>query len=78
VVENSGLTDEAVRAAATDGVEGGNDSKVGEGAPSPSSELHTSIEDIRQGLAGDEKPGGESSPAAAEVTHVIYGGRWRD
>jgi hypothetical protein len=62
---------------ATDGVDGGNGSQVGEGAPSMTSQLHTIITDIRQGLDGDEKNGGRSSPAAAEVTRVVCGGRQR-
>jgi hypothetical protein len=49
------LTSEAVRVAATNGVEGGNDFKVEEDAPSLPSELHTSVADIRQCLTGDEK-----------------------
>jgi hypothetical protein len=57
--------------------DGGNDSKVGEGVPSPSPWLHMSIMDIWQGLAGDEKHGGGSSPVVAEVTCVIYGGQRR-
>jgi hypothetical protein len=68
------LTSEAVRVAATNGVEGGNDFKVEEDAPSLPSELHTSVTDIRQCLTGDEKHENESSPAAADVARVIHGG----
>jgi hypothetical protein len=49
------LTSDAVRAAAADGVEGGNDFKVREGAPNLAPELHMSDADIRPCLTGDEK-----------------------
>jgi hypothetical protein len=55
VAEKGVLTGEAVGAAATDDVEGGNDFKVGEDAPSLPSELHTSVANIRQLLTSDEK-----------------------
>jgi hypothetical protein len=42
VVEKGVLTGEAVGVAATDGVNGGNGSQVGEGAPSLAFQLHTS------------------------------------
>jgi hypothetical protein len=78
VVENRGLTGEAVGAAATNDVEGGNGGSVGEGVPSLASELHTSVEDIRQSLDGNKKHRGESSQAAVELVRVICGGRRRD
>jgi hypothetical protein len=71
------LTGEAVGAATTDGVNGGNGSQVGEGAPSPAPLLHTSTEVIRQGIAHDEEHGEGSSQATAEVSRVICGGRRR-
>jgi hypothetical protein len=71
------LTGEAVGAATTDGVNGGNGSQVGEGAPSPAPLLHTSTEVIRQGIAHDEEHGEGSSQAMAEVSRVICGGRRR-
>jgi predicted RecA/RadA family phage recombinase len=77
VARNRVLTGEAVGVAATDGVDSGNGSKVGEGAPRLAPELHMSIVDIRQGLAGDEKHGGGSSPVVAAVIHVIQGGQRR-
>jgi hypothetical protein len=49
------LTGDAVRAAVADDVEGGNDFKVGEGAPSSAPELHMSDADSRPCLIGDEK-----------------------
>jgi hypothetical protein len=49
------VTGEAVGAVAADGVEGGNDFKVGEGAPSSAPKLHMSDTDIRPCLTGDEK-----------------------
>jgi hypothetical protein len=42
VVEKGVLPGEAVGVAATDGVNGGNGSQVGEGAPSLAFQLHTS------------------------------------
>jgi hypothetical protein len=45
VSEKGVLTDEAVGAAATDSVDGGNDFKVGEDEPSLPFELHTSVAD---------------------------------
>jgi hypothetical protein len=74
VAGNQGLTGEAVGAAATDGVEARNGGLVGEGAPSPTSELHTSVADIRHSLADDGKHRG----MGMEVTRVICGGRRRD
>jgi hypothetical protein len=65
---------DAVRAAAADGVEGGNDFKVREGAPNLAPELHMSDADIRRCLTSDEKRRSESLQAAAEVTRVIRGG----
>jgi hypothetical protein len=78
VAGNQGLTGEAVGAAATDGVEARNGGLVGEGAPSPTSELHTSVADIRHSLADDGKHRGDSSSVVIEVTRVICGGRRRD
>jgi hypothetical protein len=63
---------------ATDSVDSGNGSKVGEAAPSPAPYLYTSITDIRQGLAGDEKYRGGSSPVVAEIIHVICDGQQRN
>jgi hypothetical protein len=77
MAEKRGLTGEAVRAAGTNGVKGGNDFKDGEGAPSLAPELHTSDVDIRQCLAGGGKHGEESSPPTVEVACVICGGRRR-
>jgi hypothetical protein len=54
------LTGDAVGAAAADGVEGGNDFKVGEGAPSSAPDLHMSDTDIRPCLTGDKKQRSES------------------
>jgi hypothetical protein len=68
------LTSEVVEAAAADDVEGGKNSKVGEGAPSSAPELHMSDADIRPCLINDEKWRSESSPAVAEVTRVIRNG----
>jgi hypothetical protein len=77
VIKKGVLTGEVVGAVATDGVEGGNDSQVSEGAPNPASQLHTSTTDNRQSLAGDEKQGERSSPVTAEVTRMIHDGRQR-
>jgi hypothetical protein len=49
------LIGEAVGGAAADDVKGGNDFKVGEGAPSSAPELHMSDANIRPCLTGDEK-----------------------
>jgi hypothetical protein len=68
------LTGKAVGAQAIDGVEGGNDFKVREDAPSLPSEVHMSVEDIKQCLTSDEKLRNESSPVVVEVTRVIHGG----
>jgi hypothetical protein len=68
------LTGDAAGAATADDVEGGNDFKVGEGAPSSAPELHMSDADIRPCLTGDEKRRSESSPTAVEVARVIHGG----
>jgi hypothetical protein len=68
------LTSEAIKAAAADDVEGGNEFKVREGAPSSALELHMSDADIRPCLTGDEKQRSESSPVAAKVASVIRGG----
>jgi hypothetical protein len=70
------LTSEAVGAAATEGDDGGNGSKVQEEAPSSVPELHTSAMDIRPGLANDGKQGNVHSLTVAEVIHVIRGGGW--
>jgi hypothetical protein len=74
VVGRGVLTDDAVGAAAADGVEGGNDFKVGEGAPSSTPELHMSDTDIRPCLISDEKQRSESSPVEAKVSRMICGG----
>jgi hypothetical protein len=49
------LTSDAVRATAADDIEGGNDFKFREGAPSSAPELHMSDTDIRPCLIIDEK-----------------------
>jgi hypothetical protein len=59
---------------AADDVEGGNDFKVGKGAPSSAPELHMSDMDIRPCLIGDEKRRSENSPVVMEVARVIHGG----
>jgi hypothetical protein len=74
VVGRGVLTGDAVGATAVDGVEGGNDFKVGEGAPNSSPELHMSDTNISPCLTGDEKRRSKSSPMAVEVTCVIRGG----
>jgi hypothetical protein len=74
VVEKGVLTGEAVGAAATEGGDGGNISKVQEEAPSSVPELHTSTMEIRPNLASDEKQENGNSPAAADVVRVIHGG----
>jgi hypothetical protein len=76
VAGKRGLTGEAVKAVATDDVEGGNCGEVREGAPSSAPELHTNATNIRQCLASDGKHGEESSLVVAEVARVICGG-WR-
>jgi hypothetical protein len=53
MAEKRARTGNAVKAVATDDVEGGNGFKVRESGPSSASELHTSAVDIRQCLAGN-------------------------
>jgi hypothetical protein len=53
MAEKRARTGNAVKAVATDDVEGGNGFKVRESGPSSASELHTSAVDIRQCLASN-------------------------
>jgi hypothetical protein len=55
VVRRGVLIGEVVGAMVIDDVEGGNNFKVREGAPSSAPELHMSDTDIRPCLTGDEK-----------------------
>jgi hypothetical protein len=70
------LAGDVIRSAAANDVEGGNNFKVREGAPSSAPELHMSDMDIRPCLTGDEKWRSESSPVAVDVTRVIHSGGW--
>jgi hypothetical protein len=74
VAGRGAFPDDAVGGAAAHNVEGGNDFKVGEGAPSSTPELHMSDVGIRPCLTRDEKRRSESSPMAEKVTRKIRGG----